>query len=201
MKSITKLVSVIVLMLIVFSRAQAQNSGIRFGLNASNLSVKNFDDRKTRFGFNVGLYTDKLLTGSLYLSPEISFNTKGSSVRYKSSNTTNSFNLNYIELGLPFTYKMNGVDLQAGPYLSYLANVTAKSQNDQTLVITNLDKSNYNNFDAGLLLGLNFRLSNNWYISTRYGLGFIKLARTDASRVVLGDARNMVGQLSLAYKF
>ena len=174
--------------------------GVRAGLNASNLSVKNFDDRKTRFGFNIGIYTEKLLTNSLYLSPEISFTTKGSSVKYTALNTTNSFNLNYLELALPFTYKMNGVDIQAGPYISYLANATAKSENATTLVITDLDKSNYNNVDAGLLLGLNLGLTSRLSIGTRYGLGLVKIARTDAARASLGEARNMVGQISLAYR-
>ena len=156
---------------------------------------------KTRWGFNVGLFTEKLLTNSLYVSPEIGYTTKGSSVTFKNLNTKNNFNLNYAELSLPFTYKLNGVNIQLGPYLSYLINVKAKTQNETTQVITEIDKSNYNNFDAGFLVGLNLDLTPNIAIGTRYGLGFVKIARTDASRVALGDARNMVGQISIAYKF
>ncbi len=199
MKSITKVASICLFLAFVSSTSNAQ-VGIRAGINASNLSVKNFDDRKTRWGFHAGIYTERLLKGSVYLSPELSVTTKGSSVQYNSSNTTNSFNLNYIELDLPFTYKLNGVDLQAGPYLAYLANANAKSQNETTLIITELNKSNYNNFDAGFLFGLNFRLSNNLYLGARYGVGLVNIARTNAARASLGDARNMVGQLSVSFK-
>ncbi len=198
MKFIAKVASICLFLAFLTTTSNAQ-VGIRAGLNASNLSVKNFDERKTRWGFHVGVYTDRLLSGSLYLSPELSLTTKGSSVKY-SANTTNNFNLNYIELDLPFTYKLNGVDLQAGPYLGYLVNVKSKVQNESTLVITELNKSNYNNFDAGLLFGLNFRLSNNLYLGARYGMGFINIARTDAARASLGDAKNSVGQLSVAFK-
>ena len=188
------------LFLALLSTTSNAQIGIRAGINASNLSVKDFDERKTRWGFHVGVYTDRLLTNSLYLSPELSFTTKGSTVKYNSSKTTNSFNLNYIELALPFTYKLNGVDLQAGPYLAYLANVNSKIQNESTLIITQLDKSNYNNFDAGLLFGLNFKLSNNFYLGARYGVGLVNIARTNTARASLGDARNTVGQVSVAFK-
>ena len=198
MKSVTKIASICLFLLFLSTTSNAQ-VGIRAGINASNLSVKDFDERKTRWGFHVGIYTERLLQGSLYLSPELSVTTKGSSVKYN-SNTTNSFNLNYLELALPFTYKMNGVDLQAGPYLGYLLNVKSKIQNKSTLIITELDKSNYNNFDAGLLFGLNFRLSNNLYLGARYGVGLVNIARTDAARASLGDARNSVGQISLSFK-
>lgn len=188
------------LFLALLSTTSNAQIGIRAGINASNLSVKDFDERKTRWGFHVGIYTDRLLSSSLYLSPELSFTTKGSTVKYKSGKTTNSFNLNYIQLDLPFTYKLNGVDLQAGPYLGYLVNANTKVQNESTLVVTQLDKSNYNNLDAGLLFGLNFRLSNNLYLGARYGLGLVNIARTTAAKASLGDARNTVGQVSFAFK-
>jgi len=199
MKSLAKIASMCLFLALLSTTSNAQ-IGIRAGINASNLSVKDFDERKTRWGFHVGVYTDRLLTNSLYLSPELSFTTKGSTVKYNSSKTTNSFNLNYIELALPFTYKLNGVDLQAGPYLAYLANVNSKIQNESTLIITQLDKSNYNNFDAGLLFGLNFKLSNNFYLGARYGVGLVNIARTNTARASLGDARNTVGQVSVAFK-
>ena len=199
MKLRTKVASICLFLAFLSTTSNAQ-VGIRVGINASNLSVKNFDDRKTRWGFHAGIYTERLLKGSVYLSPELSVTTKGSSVRYNSSNTTNSFNLNYIELDLPFTYKLNGVDLQAGPYLAYLASAKAKSQNETTLIITELNKSNYNNFDAGFLFGLNFRLSPNLYLGARYGVGLVNIARTNTARASLGDARNMVGQLSVSFK-
>lgn len=198
MKSITKVASICLFFLFLSTTSNAQ-VGIRAGINASNLSVKDFDERKTRWGFHVGIYTERLLGGSLYLSPELSVTTKGSSVKYN-PNTSNSFNLNYIELDLPFTYKLNGVDLQAGPYLGYLLNANSKVQNKSTLIITELDKSNYNNLDAGLIFGLNFRLSNNLYLGARYGVGLVNIARTNAARASLGDARNTVGQLSVAFK-
>ena len=199
MKLIVKIASMCLFLALLSTTSNAQ-IGIRAGINASNLSVKDFDERKTRWGFHAGIYTERLLANSLYLSPELSFTTKGSSVKYNSGKTTNSFNLNYIELALPFTYKLNGVDLQAGPYLAYLANANAKIQNESTLIITQLDKSNYNNFDAGLLFGLNFKLSNNLYLGARYGVGLVNIARTNTARASLGDARNSVGQVSLSFK-
>ena len=51
MKSISKCISILLLIVFINSGTHAQNLGIRVGLNASNLSVKNFDDRKNPVGF------------------------------------------------------------------------------------------------------------------------------------------------------
>lgn len=199
MKALVKL-SIITCLLVTLSNKLMAQAGIRGGLNASNLSVKDFDDRKTRYGFNISLFTHKQIASSLYISPEIGFSTKGSSVTYKSSNTTNSFNLNYAEFDLPLTIRLLSVDIQAGPYVSYLVNANAKTQNNSTSITTELNRDNFNRIDAGGVLGITLNLGNIG-IGARYGLGFVDIAKTNAAKVALGDARNSVGQLSVSFMF
>ncbi len=199
MKKLAKL-SVLTCLLFILSNKLSAQAGIRGGLNVSNLSVKDFDDRKTRYGFNISLFTHTQIAGSLYLSPEFGFSTKGSSVTYKSSNTTNSFNLNYAEFDLPLTIRLAGVDIQAGPYVSYMINVNAKTQNNSTSVTTELNRDNFNRIDAGGILGITLNMGNIG-IGARYGLGFVDIAKTNIAKVALNDARNSVGQLSVSFMF
>ena len=199
MKTLVKL-SIVTCFLFILNNELIAQAGIRGGLNASNLSVEDFDDRKTRYGFNISLFTHRQITGPLYISPEIGFSTKGSSVTYKSSNTTNSFNLNYAEFDLPLTIRLAGVDIQVGPYVSYLINANAKTQNNSTSVTTELNRDNFNRIDAGGILGITLNLGNIG-IGARYGLGFVDIAKTNTAKVALGDAHNSVGQLSVSFMF
>lgn len=188
------------------SEAQTARSGIKGGLNASNLYNDNISDRNPRYGFNVGLFTQvPLIKGVLYLQPEIGYSTKGTTAKYNILNTfqgETTFKLDYAEVPLLLTYKIgNVIDIQAGAYGGYLVNASSKSKADNgSSSEILLNKDNYKNFDYGLSAGLNFYIGK-LMIGTRYNHGLQQIANTDAARIFLGDSKNSVGQVNLGFTF
>lgn len=188
------------------STAQKARSGIKGGLNASNLYIDNISDRNPRYGFNVGLFTQvPLIKGVLYLQPEIGYSTKGTTARYNILNTfqgETTFKLDYAEVPLLLTYKIgNVIDIQAGAYGGYLVNASSKSKADNgSSSEVLLNKDNYKSFDYGLSAGLNFYIGK-LMIGTRYNHGLQQIANTDAARTFLGDSKNSVGQVNLGFTF
>jgi hypothetical protein len=188
------------------SNAQKARSGIRGGLNASNLYIDDISDRNPRYGFNIGLFTQvPLIKGTLYLQPEIAYSTKGTTARYDILNTfqgETTFKLDYAEVPLLLTYKIgNVIDIQAGAYAGYLVNASSKSTADNgSSSEVLLNKDNYKNFDYGLSAGLNFYIGK-LMLGTRYNHGLQKIANTDAARTFLGDSKNSVGQVYVGFTF
>ena len=181
-------------------------SGIRFGLNASNLYIKQVTDRTPRYGFHAGIFTQlPLIKHVLYLQPELSYTTKGvASAQYNLANVfkgENSFNLNYLELPAMLTIKLgNVVDLQAGPYAGYLLNNSIKSKGDVGFTQVNFTKNDFNTIDYGLAGGLNVYFGN-FMVGARYNHGMRPIANSTLSRTFLGDSKNSAGQVSIGFTF
>ena len=190
--------------------AQAQiveaRTGIRGGLNATNLYFKEATDRNPRYGFHAAIFTQvPLIKGLLYLQPEVGYSTKGVTARYNLLNGTfsgeNSFKLNYVEVPVLATLKLgNFVDLHAGVYGGYLVNASTESKSDVGFNSTTLKRENFNSFDYGLSAGLSVYFGK-LMLGTRYNYGLRPVATTNAAKVFLGDAKNSAAQLSLGYAF
>lgn len=184
--------------------AQAR-TGIRGGLNASNLYVKDVTDRSPRYGFHTGLFTQvPLIKGLLYLQPEIGYSTKGVTARYNLLNTfsgENSFKLDYVEAPLLATLKVgNFVDLHGGVYGGYLVNASTESKGDFGFNSTTLNRDNFNNLDYGLAAGLSIYFGK-LMLGTRYNYGLRPVAYTNAAKAFLGDAKNSAAQVSIGITF
>jgi hypothetical protein len=188
------------------SVAQKARSGIRGGLNVSNLYIQDVDDRNPRYGFNVGLFTQvPLIKGTLYLQPEIGYATKGTTARYNILNTfqgETSFNLDYLEVPLLLTYKIgNVIDISAGAYGGYLVNASSKSKSDNgSSNIITLNKDNYNQIDYGLSAGLSLYFGK-LMIGTRYNYGLNPVANSESAKTFLGNSKNSVGQVNIGITF
>ncbi|MFY7912383.1 MAG: porin family protein [Emticicia sp.] len=203
---ITAFIAVLGLFQTINADAQKARSGIKGGLNASNLYIDNISDRNPRYGFNVGLFTQvPLIEGTLYLQPEIGYSTKGTTARYNILNTfqgETTFKLDYAEVPLLLTYKIgNVIDIQAGAYGGYLVNASSKSKADNgSSSEVLLNKDNYRSFDYGLSAGLNIYFGK-LMVGTRYNHGLQQIANTDAARTFLGDSKNSVGQVHIGITF
>ncbi|GAB3273286.1 porin family protein [Larkinella harenae] len=197
------LASAIVTSATVFN-ASAQTTprtGIKGGLNASTLYLDNVDDRNERIGFHVGVFTQIPVTGFFAIQPELQYTTKGVSARYNllGSRGRNSFNLNYVELPVLATFKLgNAVDLQAGPYASYLINSRVKTEGDLGSDYRDFNRDNFNKFDYGIAGGLNIYFGTAM-LGLRYGQGLQPVANDGAARLLMGRAKNAVAQVSLGF--
>ena len=186
---------VLAMMILTPSVSQAQTKfGIRGGLNASNISFDNLANRSERYGFHLGIFTEvPLVADFMSIQPELSYSVKGTS--YKPASVNQKLNMNYVDLLLPVAFKLSSIDVQVGPFASYLISTPDYTYYKDNTIVVNAFKK----FDAGLTAGLSYNFSR-MMIGLRYNQGFMDVTK-DKARVLLGSGKNAVGQVSLGYKF
>lgn len=186
--------------------AQAQNrvrAGIKGGFNASTLS-QNIDDRRERYGFHGGIFAQVPAGQFFAIQPELLYTTKGVSGRYDvlGFQGRNSFRINYAEVPVLATFKLgNAVELQAGPYASYLLSADAKSEADRgSSTVFNLNRNDFNTVDYGVAGGLNVYFGK-VLVGVRYNQGLRQVANSQVAETFLGNSKNGVGMVTLGYSF
>lgn len=179
--------------------AQMGKSGIKGGLNMSNLYIDNVTDQNARLGFNVGVFGQLLSSDRFAIQPELLFSTKGSSAQYGGAiNQQVTYNLNYLDLPVLAVIKIGeSFELHLGGYASYLLNANISYKGSFANGVDPVDKDNLKSFDYGLAggLGANF---GNVQVGARYNLGLVKLANSNSAKSLIGDAKNSCAQIFIA---
>lgn len=197
----------VMLMLVGVKQASAQEarSGIKGGLNLSNLYVDDVDDENVRVGFNAGIYTQIMIGETFAIQPELLYSAKGAKTEYDNTfgNGETDFNLNYIEAPILATFKLgDAADIHIGPYFGYL--VSAKSKSTNETVFGDVDsegefeRDNFNKFDYGLAGGIGFNFSA-LTIGLRYNYGLAEIAKSDTAEAFLGNSKNSTAQVYAAF--
>jgi hypothetical protein len=177
--------------------------GIKGGLNASSLfyDSQGVNSKKERIGFHLGIFT-QIPAGEFFaIQPELLYMTKGASANYNvlGFNGTNTFRLNYAELPVLATFKLGqAVELQLGPYVSYLLNSNINSNGDFGTGTSAINRDNFNKVDYGLAGGINLYFGKA-FIGARYEQGLQQIATSGAAKTLLGNAKNGVGLLSVGF--
>lgn len=188
------------------SNALAQSSvraGLKGGLNASSLfyDSQGVSNRNERIGFHAGVFAQIPLGEFFAIQPELLYMTKGASATYNvlGFNGKNTFKLNYAELPVLATFKLGQtVELQAGPYVSYLLNSNINSNGDFGSGSNAINRTNFNKIDYGVAGGLNIYFGKA-FVGVRYEQGLQRIADGGAAQTLLGNAKNSVGLLSVGY--
>lgn len=176
-------------------------AGVKGGLNVSNLYVDDVDDENARYGFNLGVYGQILSSDVFAIQPELLFSTKGSKIEYGGNffDQTIKYNLSYLDLPVLAVFKLGeSAEIHVGPYVSYLLGANISHDGDLGSGVDEIDKDHLKSFDYGLSggFGLNF---GNIQVGARYNYGLAKLADSDAAELLIGDSKNSVAQLYLAF--
>lgn len=168
--------------------------GVRAGLNASNIAFENLPDRRERIGFHAGLFADvPVMSTFMSIQPELSYSIKGTAFEYLGDR--HDLKMDYVDFLLPVAFKLGPVDLQVGPFASYLiSKPNYTTYNDNRLIV-----DAFNKIDAGLTAGFSFNF-NKLLIGVRYNQGFANVSKENA-QLLLGEGKNSVGQVSLGYRF
>jgi hypothetical protein len=178
-------------------------AGIKGGFNASTLYYENAknNDRKERYGFHGGVYA-QIPAGQFFaIQPELLYSAKGASANYNALGLQgrNTFRLNYLELPVLATFKLgNAVEIQAGPYVSYLLNTNVTSTGDIANGTTTLNRDNFNRTDYGIAGGFNL-YAGKALIGLRYAQGLKNIADGGVAGTILGNAKNGVGMISVGF--
>ncbi|GAB4019093.1 PorT family protein [Spirosoma sp. KCTC 42546] len=177
--------------------------GVKGGLNASSLfyDSQGASNKNERIGFHLGIFSQIPVGEFFAVQPELLYMTKGASATYDVIGFTgkNTFKLNYAELPVLATFKLGqAVELQAGPYVSYLLNSNINSNGDFGTGTSAINRDNFNKVDYGIAGGLNLYFGKA-FIGARYEQGLQTIANSGAAKTVLGNAKNGVGLLSVGF--
>lgn len=141
-------------------------------------------------GFYAGGYANIPVSGNVSVEPGLYFTAKGyevsgsyavKDISLLSANAHARLNTSYIDMPVLLKVNVNGLQLFAGPQLSYLTN--AKLNTNLAVAGFNLLKSSsdvtkqFNRWDAGVTGGVGYQFSNGIRINAIYELG---LSKTDA---------------------
>ncbi len=180
--------------------AQLGRSGIKGGLNVSNLYIDNVTDQNARLGFNIGVFGQLMSSDKFAIQPELLYSTKGSSAQYGGViNQEITYNLNYLDLPVLAVIKLGpDAEIHLGAYASYLLNANISYKGDLSNGVDPIDKDKLKSFDYGLAggMGINF---GNVQVGARYNYGLVKIANSNSARSFLGDSKNSCAQVFVAF--
>ena len=177
-------------------------AGIKGGLNVSNLIVDDVTDRNARIGFHAGVYGQLFSSRAFAIQPEVNFSTKGNKITIADGiiDQETKFNLSYIDIPVLAVFKLGkAAEIHAGAYWAYLVGANIDADGDLDNDFTRIDRDNFDKWDYGLVGGLGFNLGKGAQLGARYNYGLNEIANSAGARRMLGNTKNSVAQLYLAF--
>jgi hypothetical protein len=183
--------------------------GIKLGGNLSNLYVDDVTDEKAKFGFHAGVFAKAPVSELFAIQPELLYTSVGSKIgSYTILQTRDvNFNLNYIQLPVLAVVTLSAVNIQFGPYVSYLVNANVKNVKvDNNGIPTSstdgrdLNRDDFNMLDYGLAGGIAFDLSG-FQIGARYNYGLREVGKGGIAGGLTNNSKNSVAQVYIGIGF
>ncbi|MEJ7768175.1 MAG: porin family protein [Chitinophagaceae bacterium] len=180
--------------------------GVKGGVNLSNLYVEDADDENLKLGLNLGFYAKIPIAKGFSIQPELIYSSKGSKLTYNNiilGRGEYRFNLNYVEVPVLAVINLaSNINLQAGPYVSYLASANVKDMNEDGTIenAKDLNADNFNRFDYGLAGGIGIDVQN-FTIGARYNYGLKEIGDSGLSGRLTRDSKNSVLSIFIGLGF
>ena len=152
--------------------------GIKGGLNFANLKGGHTDNFNVLTSWHLGLVYEKHITKAFSFQPEFLYSVQGAKIK------DDEIKLNYFNVPLMLKiYLGDGFNIQAGPQLGMLV-----SESD------NFAPYKSETFDFGFTGGLEFFISDGFFVQARYYSGTKEVSGNT-------DLKNTVVTASLGYMF
>ena len=175
------------------------NFGIKSGINiATTKDLIAFP--KNRIGWYAGGFAAIPLQKKFFLQPELLYSSKGNGEKKYTALTT-VFNFNYLSIPILIGYNIDHkTSLVFGPEFGYLTSVHMVYEDGDNI---NVSKTYSPKIDAGLDVGLNYKIKKNIGIEVRSNYGFRILYFIDGAGVhhTENKAGNRVFQSGANYLF
>lgn len=191
------------ILLFVISISFSQTKiGLRTGINLSDYT--NIDTEK-RTNFYAGIIVPIKLSNLYTLQPEVNYTKQGAIYNL---NTTEKYDLfsDYISLAVANKFNIyKKVNLIIEPYLAIRLNSNYSSTYSDSgwIISSNYTRKLYSGGDIGIGFGLEYNLTNNLSLETRYKNGFTDIIDLEYFDRDINDQQNstQVFQLGITYKF
>lgn len=191
---------IVLLLFSLSSQAQQFNFGAAAGVNIANITGSDlitgeeFNDMDSRTSFHIGLVSEVLLGGNLFLAPELLYSAQG----------TNSeeieLKLNYLQIPIMGRYYFTeGLNVELGPQFGILLNSSGEINNSQ------VSNENFESSDILIAFGVGYKLPSGFFVRGRYFLGSNvakgRISDITGDEVIDVEYFNKVAQISLGYMF
>lgn len=162
--------------------------GIRAGLNVASLTGEDdMDDYGSKLGFHVGAMMQYPMSGNFILQPELLYTMKGGTfeLEFLGKNEITG-TVNYIEMPLLVKYNVEMPTIKIQPYIGasigYL--LIAEIENKKTVLgvtTTTTDDviDDMETLEAGLNLGADVIVMQNFMLGLRYNMGLTEIVKKD----------------------
>lgn len=160
-------------------------------------------------GYFAGAYTSIPVTGNIAIEPAVYYTQKGYELRgelnikgaeFLGANARARLNSQYVDIPVVVKASMGGLQLFAGPQVSYLTkaelNTTAGALGFNFLNSNSDATQQFNRWDAGITGGIGYQFSNGLNITAAYDHG---LSRADANKNM--NAYNRSFKVGLGFNF
>lgn len=219
----SKILSIILVCISTFTFAQSNmNLGIRAGVLSAGMrgdAVNNLSNLLdfsqgmvtpgNRTGFFAGAYSTIPVSEDLSVEPGLYYAQKGYELKgalnlkglnFLGINAKAQLQSQYIDIPVLLKYNMGGLQLFAGPQVSYLLKSELRTSAGLlgiNVLDTKMDATNqFNRWDAGITAGVGYNLSDNINIMASYDYG---LTKVDANRNT--SAYNNAIKVGIGFKF
>lgn len=170
----------------VSARAQKITPGIKGGLNISDVTGINGDNRLSG---HVGLFLHSRIDPRWAVQPEILYSGQGQ--QYVVLNHEYTLALSYIQVPVMFQfYPVKQFYLEFGPQLGFLLSANVKDDNDKVEV-----DEDYRKVDASIAFGAGIQVTHMLGFYARYNAGLSDITKHDNR-----DYFNRVGQIGVSIK-
>ena len=191
MKTTLKLLttSVVFTLVTIFTASAQYRFGVAAGANFSNVIGDESSDNGIKLGLHAGLDMEAAINDRYAITAAVLYAVKGT----KSNEMDDlSVAINYIEVPLAIKYQFkNGFGLWLGPYFGILTNAKLKYQ-DETEDVT----SSFNDLDAGVKVGVGYRMENGMGVYANYSMGLTNIDHFDNADM---ENQNSVFGVGLSY--
>ena len=162
-----KLIAAIALSVFAYVNANAQSVAFKVGYSHSDVIVSpepaNIFTPKETFHAGIAI-KDLKISDKIGFQPEVLYSMQGFKVA-----SVGNVGIHYLSVPLLLTFPVTeGLELQVGPQVSYMINSRVGVVNDLFSITY---KGIFQNFDAGAVAGVEYKVSDNISLGGRYYLG------------------------------
>ena len=174
------------LILAISSQAQKMSVGIKGGLNISDISGVDGDNRLSG---HLGLFLNGSINSKWSIQPELLYSGQGQQFMFAGNEWTLALSYLQVPVMIQF-HPIEKLYLEFGPQLSFLLAANNKNDGDKIEV-----DGDFKKVDLGLGFGAGIMATRSLGIYARYNLGL-----TDIYKIYEPDYMNRVAQIGISYK-
>jgi long-subunit fatty acid transport protein len=181
-------------------------TGVKAGLNISNITIDEIDQQNTRYGYHLGLYSLLPLSQRWGVQFEIAYATKGTGITTNQdflfgtgTPTEVEIFLNYFDIPVLAVYQLTDfINLNAGLYGNLLLSSQVEAIGGD--ITPNVELDDFNRFGVGWLVGVGFNVEP-ITLGLRYNRGITGIGAANLAETFLEQSRHSVIQMYLEFSF